>query len=76
MLDQRRVQYPNVYRLLQITPHIPWGETPSLKSVTYSTITKLGTVIPYTYINHVTNPVEFSTFSPEISHICYIKKYR
>ena len=35
MLDQRRVQYPNVSRRHQIIPHIPWGETPSLKSVTH-----------------------------------------
>ena len=52
-------------------------KAPYLKSVTYSTMMKLGTVIPYLkniqknkYINLVTNPLssaDIRFFSPEIS---------
>ena len=60
-----------------------WGKkTPSLKSVTYPTVMKLSTVIPYLKKiekNHVTHPLSsanISVFSPEISKFRYIKKYR
>ena len=51
---------------------------------TYPTIMKLLIVIPYLekvkkYMNHVTHPLssgDISIFSPEISKLCYIKKYR
>ena len=46
---------------------------------TYSTIMKLGTVIPYIKkANHVAqllSSADISIFSPEISKFCYIKKY-
>ena len=51
---------------------------------TYSTMIKLGTVIPYLkksnkYMNHMTHPLssaDISIFSPEISKFCHIKKHR
>ena len=62
-----------------------WWErvAPSLISVT-PTMMKLGTVLPYPKkikknLSHVTHPLssaDISSFSPEISKFCYIKKYR
>ena len=50
----------------------------------YPTMMKLGTITPYLkeiqkHINHGThrlNSADITTFSPEISNFCYIKKYR
>ena len=58
--------------------------TYSQKSVTYPTMMKLDTVIPYLKkiqkkLNHVIHRLKFadiSIFLPEISKFCYIKKYR
>ena len=55
-----------------------------LKSVTYATMIKLGTVVHYVkkiqkYINHMTYPItsaDISIFSREISNFCYVKNYR
>ena len=57
---------------------------PSLKSVSYPTMMKLDTVIPYLkkiqkiYESRDTPlpSADISVFSPEISKFCYIKRYR
>ena len=66
-----------------------WGEQKSplpLPKIcrTYHAMVKLGTVIPYIKkikknMNLVTHPfssADISTFSPEVSKVCHIKKYR
>ena len=61
-----------------------WGEGVGQKSVTYPTMMKLGTVIPYLkkiqkiYESHDTSlsSADVSIFLLEISKVCYIKKYR
>ena len=66
-----------------------WGEPKRLLFAkichTYSTMMKLGSVIPYIkkiqkiYESRDTHPLSsagIGIFSPEISKFCYIKKYR
>ena len=51
---------------------------------TYPKMMKLGKVVPYlkkiqkyiNYVTHLMNSDDISVFLPEITKVCYIKKYR